>query len=648
MSDLGFFPKSGGKKTKKSAAKSTGPVVLNPYKPRAALKYELMTREELVGGKGGVLIADVECFSNYFLVAFKSPVSGHVLLVESLGPNQIKWLLWIIRHYTLVGFNILKYDMPLMWMAATGSQDLAKLKEASNMLIAGSRVNEVEDKFNFIVQASSVIDLIEVCPLRGSLKLYGARLHAERIQDVPWGGALSLEPSQVPVTRDYCVNDLSLTELLYGELNAQLKLREDLGEEYSSNFMSKSDAQIAEDIIRNELRKRGRNPRRPGIEVGAVHRYASPKSLVFKTKQMKDVLAAVCSSEFVIDKNGYLECPQAIEDMEIAIGSSVYRMGLGGLHSSEKNCAWKADKAVQLFDRDVASYYPAIVVNCGLAPSSLGDAFLDVYKTLIARRMDAKRLGLQTVSENLKVCINGTFGKTGSPYSILYAPEMTLQITVSGQLFLLMLIEMLEGVGVSVVSANTDGVIVACPRRKRSVMLKTIASWEKATGFITEETEFSAIYSRDVNAYLAVGVDGKVKGKNVFYDPWRDGGGGKDRYWRFQKNPSCQICVEAVEKFLVSGIDVEKTIRGCSDITRFLAVKNVTGGAHKDGDYLGKVVRWYYASGESGVINYITNGRIVADTHGARPLMDLPAGMPDDVDYDWYISRALEMMEPFK
>jgi hypothetical protein len=224
---------------------------------------------------------------------------------------------------------------------------------------------------------------------------------------------------------------------------------------------------------------------------------------------------------------------------------------------------------------------------------------------------------------------------------------MFIQITISGQLFLLMLIEHLESIGVSVISANTDGVVVACPKRKRAAMLACIATWEKATGFVTEETEYRAIYSRDVNTYLAIGVDGKVKGKNIFYDPWR-GTGGKDRYWRFQKNPSCQICVEAVEKFLVSNITIDYTIRSCRDVTRFLAVKNVTGGAHKNGDYLGKVVRWYYCLGETGTINYITNGRIVADTLGARPLMDLPAALPLDIDYEWYIKRAAEMIEAFK
>ena len=56
--------------------------------------------------------------------------------------------------------------------------------------------------------------------------------------------------------------------------------------------------------------------------------------------------------------------------------------------------------------------------------------------------------------------LNGTFGKTGSPYSVLFAPEMMIQTTITGQLALLMLIEHLETASISVISANTDGIVI--------------------------------------------------------------------------------------------------------------------------------------------------------------------------------------------
>ena len=57
-------------------------------------------------------------------------------------------------------------------------------------------------------------------------------------------------------------------------------------------------------------------------------------------------------------------------------------------------------------------------------------------------------------TDSLKISVNGSFGKLGSKYSALYAPDLLIQTTVTGQLALLMLIERLHLAGVRVISAN--------------------------------------------------------------------------------------------------------------------------------------------------------------------------------------------------
>ncbi|HEY6022497.1 MAG TPA: hypothetical protein VIY48_22325, partial [Candidatus Paceibacterota bacterium] len=489
------------------------------------------------------------------------------------------------------------------------------------------------------------IDLIEVCPLRGSLKLYGARLHAKRIQDVPWADQYKLEDWQIPITVDYCVNDLDNTELLLKNLTEQLTLRQSLSKEYGQDLLSKSDAQIAEAVIGTEIRKiKGRIPKRTAFSPGKVYRFQTPANLAFQTEYMKNILQTIENAEFKIDHNGYLVRPKEIHELKVEIGNGVYRMGIGGLHSSEHSVSYVADAEHIIADRDVAGYYPAIILQCQLYPKNLGIDFLTVYRNLVQRRLAAKKSKNLAVSENLKVTVNGTFGKTGSPHSILYAPDVVIQILLGGQLYLLMLIEALELAGIKVISANTDGIAMYCPVAMEQTMVQIIQAWEQKTGFKTEEARYRAIYSRDVNAYLAVRANGEVKGKNIFYDPWRDDTNAKDRYWRFQKNPTCQICVEAVEKYIVGQTPLRQTIESCRDITRFVAVKNVTGGAHWDGHYLGKVVRWYYAKDVQYTINYINSNRIVADSEGARPLMDLPDQFPEDVDLERYVQRCEDML----
>lgn len=622
-------------------------VQLKPYQPRPIKPVEIITDEELFKHTGSIAVVDTEKYNNYFLIAFKFLSINKYLPLEY--PFNERQLSWIMHNYTTVGFNSLKYDLPMIW-CSFNQPSLDVLQDLSDKIIFENLFpKQAEIDFKFKIFPTNHIDLFEVCPLRGSLKLYGARLHAKRIQELPYPINQQLDDFKKNVVKHYCYNDLDCTELDFINLKEQLELRTNLSAEYKTNVMSKSDAQIAESVIGYELKKlTGSWPKKPQINSSTFfHNFQVPKNLFFQTDYMKGILEKIKNVKFSVDESGRLE-PSEMDGVKIQIGNSVYRIGRGGLHSSEKCRALKASETHVIKDIDVESYYPRIVINLGLYPNHLGTSFLNVYSTIVDRRVDAKHNERIAESENLKVTINGTFGKTGSPYSFLYAPEMTIQITVGGQLYLLMLIELLELAGIPAASANTDGIVVYCPKDKLETLTNIKIYWEQITNFKTEETEYEAIYSRDVNAYLAVkrGKDGNVsfKGKNDYYDPWRPQNA-KDAYWRFQKNPTHQICVEAIEKLISDNIPIEITINECTDITKFICVKNVTGGAHKEGEYLGKTIRWYYAKNVSGTINYIKSSNKVPESEGAKPCMDLPDVFPNDIDYLWYRQKTIEMLE---
>ena len=107
----------------------------------------------------------------------------------------------------------------------------------------------------------------------------------------------------------------------------------------------------------------------------------------------------------------------------------------------------------------------------------------------------------------LKIVLNGTFGKTSNQYSILYNPKMMLHTTLGGQLSILMLIEGLEQLGIPVVSANTDGIMVKYPARFRDRILRVIGENAKRTGYEYEETTYKTVAMANVNNYLAVCAD---------------------------------------------------------------------------------------------------------------------------------------------
>lgn len=597
-----------------------------------------LTDEELTKAVFGhePFVFDIECYVNYFLIAFSHIASGKILTFELYDGQELNkpMMQWVMDNACIVGFNSKSYDMPMAAFALAGWATKDLKAASDDMIQQGIRPADIMRKWKVKKLISNHIDLIEVAPLRASLKIYSGRIHTRRMQDLPFHPGAELSPEQRDVTRWYCLNDLRGTAELRENLLEQLHLRDVMNKEYGTDLRSLSDAQIAENIIGREiLRLNRQRPTRPVILAGTVYRYKAPPFLRYQSELMNWALNSVCNTEFIVSEKGSIGMPAEMKAMRIAIGGSVYRMGIGGLHSSETSAAYIEDADYILVDRDVVSYYPAIILNLGLYPDHLGMNFLAVYKQLVDKRLAAKAAGNKIAADSLKICINGSFGKLGSPYSILYAPNLLIQVTVTGQLSLLMLIERLELHSIPVVSANTDGIVIRCPRRLQSTMDSIVAQWEADTGFNTEETPYTAIYSRDVNNYMAVKPTGKIKAKGAF----ARGG--------LYKNPTNEICIEAIEALLTKDTPVDHTIRTCTDIRKFISVRTVKGGAVKDGIYLGKAIRWYYAQEVEGEIVYAASGNMVPRSTGARPVMLLPPTLPTDIDYEWYITETHAMLE---
>jgi hypothetical protein len=94
---------------------------------------------------------------------------------------------------------------------------------------------------------------------------------------------------------------------------------------------------------------------------------------------MVEVMRRLADTEFVVKANGKVDMPPFLHNRKVRIGETEYAMGIGGLHSTEKERAVVADEDHVLIDFDVASYYPAIIIGSGLYPKSLGRTFIEVF-----------------------------------------------------------------------------------------------------------------------------------------------------------------------------------------------------------------------------------------------------------------------------
>jgi hypothetical protein len=603
-------------------------------------KREFLTDAELVALQpGSVMVFDSESYINYYLYAFKHCDTGKYITFEY--PCDVGKLAWVLQHFLIIGFNSRNYDMLVVTYALSGATP-PQVKQLTNKIInAKLYPYQFEQQYKLKIIKADTIDLVEVVPLGYvSLKLYAGRLHCKRMQELPFAEDSMLTMEQKEEIKNYCLTDTDNTELLFNFLKPQLELRYTLSHIYNVDVRSKSDAQIAESVIAVEMQRLTGLAQEKPLNRTTYFAYQIPAFLTFHHQILQELLSILKAHTFTIEEDGSIKMPDLVKMLDLRIAKSTYRIGAGGLHSSETSITHKAEGGMLLLDRDVASYYPAIILNQQLYPRHLGKPFLQVYGDLVNRRLQAKASGNKVISDALKITINGTFGKFGNRWSLLYSPELLFQVTLSGQLCLLLLIDMIEqiGWGVHVVSANTDGVLIECHFRMRETLNAVIKKWEQTTNFVTEETEYTAVYSRDVNNYIAIKKDGGIKVKGCYSEKGSAGDSPLSR------NPEAFVCTDAVIAFVGVGTPVEETIYSCRDMRRFLIVRNVKGGAQKSGKYLGKTIRWYYSTEIQSDIQYVLSGNKVPMSDGGKPLMELCDDVPRDLNYERYIEIANDML----
>lgn len=581
-----------------------------------------------------MLVIDTEVYSDYFLLSALDTKTDSVRHFEMFPGRLIdKYAISQIMSSLTVSFNGNHFDLPLIAAALAGVNCQGIKRMADRIIKDDARPSDLLRDADVSLPAWNHVDLIEVAPGKSSLKIYGGRLHAPTIQDLPIEPDASISPAMREQLRSYCENDLRTTALLLDALRDQIKLRAAMSNQYGVDLRSRSDAQIAETIIKQEVAAiTGQTYRAPRIGVDSF-RYADPGIVAFTQPHLRELFSRILKTPFELGGNGSVVLPRWLAEQRIRVGDAEYQMGIGGLHSCEKSQLVEAGDGL-LCDWDVASYYPSIILQQRLAPPAMGDAFLKVYQSIVSRRIAAKRAGDKVTADTLKIAVNGSFGKLGSRYSSLYAPELLIQTTITGQLCLLMLIERMTAAGVRVVSANTDGVVLHCPRELEQTMCDVAWDWMLDTSYELERSDYRMLASRDVNNYLAVKAGGGVKGKGVFASPG------------LAKNPDMQIVYRAVAEYLAKGVPIERTIRECRDVRQFVTVRRVQGGAIWRGEKLGKAVRFYYATSVASdeTINYATNSNKVPKSAGARPLMTLPDTFPDDVDFRPYIVEAEKLL----
>lgn len=592
-----------------------------------------------------MFVLDCEVYPNYFLIGFKHLKTGKYYMFEKSSGAELPGLklnkeaIELLMSKKTCGFNSLKFDLPILAKALNGANNKT-LFNICQEIIEGKGYYFAARYYGLEIPPGwNHVDIVDVAPGMAGLKLYGARLHSGNLKDLPIEPGTTITPLLRKELQEYCKIDLDVTERLLRELHPQYKLRVAMSKQYKMDLRSKGDAQIAESVLVKEIgRKAKRNICKPR-KVPEFARYRDPKIIEFYDKKLEQFKYDLINTRFEISAKGSILMPDWLKNADVRVNGTPYKVGIGGLHSCEKARLLKPREGEFLIDADVASYYPSIVLEQGIYPRHIGKEFSSVYEDIVKRRLKAKKDKDKTTADTLKIVVNASFGKLGNKYSYLYSPDLFLQVTITGQLALLMLIERIEGAGIEVVSANTDGVLCTGQYAQLPDLKEALWDWELDTSYALEQTMYRLFGQRDVNNYFALALDGSIKTKGVFAPPG------------LVKNPDGQIVYDAVIKHFSDGVLYTKTIQECRDICKFLTVRTVTGGAVYNGQLLGKNIRYYRVNHKvdssviDNAIRYCKNNNIVPKSENCKPLMVLPEQFPNDVNYNYYSKQARTLID---
>lgn len=502
----------------------------------------------------------------------------------------------------------------------------------------------------------------------------------EEVTDEEIEQILSYNENDVMATYEFYLYTIGQTDHpLYKGID-RIQLRKDIIKEFKIPCINYNDVKIGDELNKlgymtlvggdwDRERKAGLKPLT--VKTDFTFGDCIPNYVFFKTPEFNEFFERVRHVKVDLD---------AKQEFIFKYGQTSYSIMKGGIHSHDEPRIIRPNENEDLRDADIGSQYPNAIRKRRLFPPHLGEQWLENYVNRIKDRMIAKGLykdtkegKYQAIQEAYKLALNGGgFGKLGEESSWQYCPFTANCVTIGNQFEILMLIEMLELAGITVLSANTDGIVCLFDKELNDIYYDTCKDWEKLVGNSDlgqlEYVDYKMIAQTSVNDYIAIKTDGKVKTKGDFMTDFE-----------LHKNKSARIVPIALQEYYSMGIDVTTTITNHSNIYDFcLGVKGDKGNKYVhlnaktlDEQQLQKNNRYYMSTNGKHLI------KIMKPLANKKPSNQLDIfGVIDDgtrkhevesgwlstvfnryvkkdmkdyhIDYSYYIGRAMKIIDLIK
>lgn len=667
---------------------------------------------------------DLECYTNFFYALFISADTPDEALTEYIEAdkyndverkrvalsnltyvdftifndsitthNDVQELVKFIdsEMNLFIGFNNDEYDNLLLdyiiinkhhYKQLTVLEINRDLKRISDTIITFKRgVYDIEPMMKTYkrkYQSWDVLNSLFETVQRKSLKQFMVLLKWHRIEDLPIEPSAIITYEQMEQLKDYCFNDVLGTKALMDKKAGELLMKEELSKEFGMYLMNSNRSKIADKLMAKFYSdatgmKYYEFKDKRTFRHKIIFKDIIPDSIHFNDPKLKAFLNHL--------KQIVLHVQDKFKE-KVYFAGNIYMFAKGGLHTKDKPGIFTTTDKAFISDADVGSFYPWNIINEDIHPEHMNAGIFNmIARHITVGRMEAKAAGQKIKAEGLKIVANsGLFGKFGFEPGILYDLKALYATTITGQLKLLMLAERYTEIGCTVLSANTDGLVVKIPYELEQEYHRVSDEWCEYFGFTLEFSKYVKYVRTSVNNYLAIKESGSVKTKGSFLveydaafqydatsldddDSEEDEDTNEEMFTGeldMSKSYGMPIVVKAVNAHYTTGISVTDYINSQNDIYDYCMVQKIGGQFQpeyhyiKDGilykELLQKDVR-FYASTVGGVLikQYKDKNKRVSLKSKQRITIFNRWHPVDDfseykVDKRYYIAEALKIL----
>ena len=411
---------------------------------------------------------------------------------------------------------------------------------------------------------------------RSSLKWIQFSMDWDNVEDMPHAHYKLVDdiPTLEKIIK-YCINDVASTKEIFKRSSEQLALRKSLTEEYGINLFSASETKIARELFAHFLSKQTGISKSDLKQLRTFRTHVALEECIlpyinFDVPCFKE-LHKFFRGKVVTETKGSLNHMVKYKNMEIYYG-------LGGVHAARESGIYEAKDGYTIMTSDVTSFYPNLAIRNKLAPAHLDqNQFCNLYEWFFEERKKYPKSDPKNYV--FKIILNATYGLSNDENSFLYDPQLTMSITINGQLLLTKLLEMVvERIpGAIPIMVNTDGLEVMIPKTFKDKYKEICEEWERLTSLQLEHDEYKKIILADVNNYIAMYDNPKKEPKCKGRFEWKDQT--EKKVAILHKNKSFLIIPKAIYHYFVYGTDPKDYLKSNRDIYDYC------GGIKAKGDW---------------------------------------------------------------